>query len=67
MPVLIKYAALPLPLITQGKVEDRNLEQIQQTRFWLKNQIQFKGFHDFKEVVLCTIDHKGRIYVDAGN
>ncbi|WP_339305461.1 DUF421 domain-containing protein [Paenibacillus sp. FSL L8-0435] len=59
----IKYEGLPLPLIMDGKVQDQNLELIQKTRFWLKNQIQHNGILDFKDVFICSIDHNGKIYV----
>ncbi|CAH1204578.1 hypothetical protein PAECIP111890_02460 [Paenibacillus sp. JJ-223] len=59
----IKYEGLPLPLIMDGKVQDQNLELIQKTRFWLKNEIQQKGILDFKDVFICSIDHNGKIYV----
>lgn len=61
----IRYESLPLPLIMDGKVQDANLEKIQKNRFWLKSQIQSKGISDFKEVFFCTIDHKGRLYLNS--
>lgn len=61
----IRYGALPLPLIMDGKVQDSNLELIEKNRFWLKNQIQEKGVKDFKDVFLCSIDHKGQLYVNV--
>lgn len=61
----IKYEALPLPLIMDGKVNDENLRQIEKNRFWLKNQIQAKGLSDFKQVFFCSIDHNGKLYVNA--
>lgn len=61
----IKFEALPLPLIVDGKVDDDNLERVGKTRFWLKNQIQAKGFLEFKEVFFCSIDHNGRLYINA--
>mgnify|MGYP000082522395 CR=1 FL=1 len=62
---LFRYEGLPLPLIMDGKVLDKNLEKIGRDRFWLKNQIQQKGAKDFKEIFFCTIDHRGRIFVDT--
>ncbi|GIP20806.1 MULTISPECIES: YetF domain-containing protein [Paenibacillus] len=59
----ISYAPLPLPLIVKGQVQDQNLERIRQNRFWLKNQIQTKGVTRFKEVLVCTVDHKGKLYI----
>lgn len=57
------YASLPLPLIVNGKVQDENLEQIGQTRFWLKNQLQELGARAFKEIHICTIDHRGKVFL----
>ncbi|KAA9007731.1 DUF421 domain-containing protein [Paenibacillus spiritus] len=60
----IRYEGLPIPLIMDGKVEDDNLELIGKTRFWLRRQIRQKGAQDFRDVFLCSIDHKGHLYVD---
>ncbi|WNR45877.1 DUF421 domain-containing protein [Paenibacillus roseipurpureus] len=60
----IRYEGLPLPLIMDGKVQDENLEKIGQTRFWLKNQLQDRGAKDFKEIFYCSIDHRGRMFLD---
>lgn len=67
IPPGFRYEMLPIPLIMDGKVQDENLEKINKTRFWLKNIIQEKEINHFKDVLLCTIDHKDRIYIDAGN
>lgn len=60
----IRYEGLPIPLIMDGKVQDQNLEMIGKTRFWLRAQIRQNGVSDFREIFLCSIDHKGRLYVD---
>lgn len=61
----VRLEPLPLPLIMDGRVEEANLQQIGKTRFWLKNQIQSKGINDFKDVFFCSIDHRGRLYINA--
>ncbi|NQX69513.1 DUF421 domain-containing protein [Paenibacillus alba] len=61
---VIRYEGLPLALIMDSKVQDDNLEKIGKTRFWLKNQLQLNGVRDFKEVFYCSIDHRGRIFLD---
>ncbi|GAB7386514.1 DUF421 domain-containing protein [Bacillaceae bacterium] len=58
------YSGMPLTLIIDGKVLDRNLEKIDKTRFWLKNEIQKRGIHDFKQITYCSIDHQGTLYID---
>jgi uncharacterized membrane protein YcaP (DUF421 family) len=60
----IRYEGLPMPLIMDGKVQDENLEKIGKTRFWLKNVLQAKGIQDVKDVFLCSIDHRGRIFLN---
>ncbi|AIQ60399.1 membrane protein [Paenibacillus borealis] len=60
----IRYEGLPIPLIMDGKVQDGNLEMIGKNRFWLRTQIRQKGVSDFRDVFLCSIDHKGQIYID---
>jgi uncharacterized membrane protein YcaP (DUF421 family) len=60
---IIRYEGLPLPLIVDGKVQDGNLAKIGQTRFWLKNRIQELGARKFHEISVCTIDHRGKLYL----
>lgn len=60
----IRYEGLPIPLIMDGVVQDKNLEMIGKTRFWLRTQIRQKGVADFRDVFLCTVDYKGKLYVD---
>ncbi|WP_055105128.1 DUF421 domain-containing protein [Paenibacillus ihumii] len=60
----IRYEEIPVSLIMDGKVQDRNLEQIGKTRFWLKNQIEARGVKDFKEIFFCSIDHQGKLYIN---
>ncbi|WP_282941304.1 DUF421 domain-containing protein [Paenibacillus sp. RC67] len=62
--VKIRYEGLPLPLIMDGKVQDDSLEKLGKTRFWLKSELQSKGVQDFKDVFFCTIDHKGKWFID---
>ncbi|MFD0588267.1 YetF domain-containing protein [Paenibacillus sp. GCM10027627] len=65
IPQGFRYEILPIPLIMDGRVQDNNLEKIEKTRFWLKNVLQEQKVNDFKEVFLCTIDHKGKLFVDV--
>jgi Predicted membrane protein len=64
-PARFRFEMLPIPLIMDGKVQDENLAKLDKTRFWLKNVLQEQGVHDFKEVFLCTIDHKGKLFVNS--
>ncbi|MNE51608.1 hypothetical protein D3C80_1462430 [compost metagenome] len=64
IPPNFRFEVLPIPLIMDGKVQDKNLEKLEKTRFWLKNVLQEKGVNDFKDVFFCTIDHRGKLFVD---
>lgn len=61
---VIRYEGLPVPLIMDGKVQDEGLTKLGKTRFWLKNELQARGVKDFKEVFFCSIDHRGKWYID---
>lgn len=63
-PVKIRYEGLPLPLIMDGKVNEESLKQIGKTRFWLNNEMKSRGINDIKAVFLCTVDHRGRLFID---
>lgn len=60
-----RFEALPVPLIMDGRLQSDNLDQIGKDRFWLNNRLREKGVSDMKQVMLCTIDHKGKLYIDA--
>lgn len=65
IPSHFRFEVLPIPLIMDGKVQDANLSKIEKTRFWLKNVLQEEGVNDFKDVFLCTIDHRGKLFIDS--
>ncbi|GGG20029.1 YetF domain-containing protein [Paenibacillus abyssi] len=65
IPPKFRYEILPIPLIMDGKVQDENLEKLEKNRFWLKNQLRQQGIRDLKDVFLCTLDHKGKMFVDT--
>ncbi|WP_281888991.1 DUF421 domain-containing protein [Paenibacillus sp. YYML68] len=60
----IRYEGLPLPLIMDGKVQEESLAKLDQTRFWLKRELQQRGVNDFKDVFFCSIDHRGKWFID---
>jgi uncharacterized membrane protein YcaP (DUF421 family) len=58
---------MPVPLVMDGKVQNENLERLGKTRFWLKNELQANQVTDIKQVFLCTIDYRGRVFVHANS
>ncbi|MCA0755246.1 DUF421 domain-containing protein [Paenibacillus sp. N4] len=67
IPPKFRFEILPIPLIMDGKVQDENLKKLEKTRFWLKNVLQERGVTDFKDVFFCTIDHRGRLFIDLND
>jgi uncharacterized membrane protein YcaP (DUF421 family) len=61
----LKPFQMPIPVIVEGKVQDKVLTQLGRTRFWLKNQIQKGGYKDFKEIFYASIDQSGKLYMDS--
>lgn len=57
------FRGLCIPLIADGKVYDRNLEQLKLDRFWLKSQLEQIGIQDFNEVFYADINTDGKLYV----
>ncbi|MFC4306191.1 DUF421 domain-containing protein [Cohnella boryungensis] len=60
----IRYELLPMPLIMDGQIQDDNLEKLGKTRFWLKSELSRYEINNFKQVYFCSIDYKGKLYVD---
>lgn len=60
----VRYELLPLALILDGQVQDDNLEGMGKTRFWLKKELSGYGVDSFKDVFFCSIDHRGKLFVD---
>jgi uncharacterized membrane protein YcaP (DUF421 family) len=60
----IRYELLPMALILDGQVQDENLEKLGKTRFWLKSELKNYEVENFKHVFFCSIDHRGKLYVD---
>jgi uncharacterized membrane protein YcaP (DUF421 family) len=54
---------LSVPLITDGKVYDSNLERLKLDRQWLASQLEQAGIHDFSEVFYADINAEGKLYV----
>lgn len=58
-------AGLPIVLINDGRVLDRNLQSRGYDRNWLNKQLKAHGAKDPKEVYLLTADELGRVYFSS--
>ncbi|MGV3487879.1 MAG: DUF421 domain-containing protein [Tuberibacillus sp.] len=54
----------PIPLIIDGKIQEENIEAIDKTPFWLRQELRKLGFRDIKNISYCVLDHNGAFFVD---
>lgn len=58
------YEGLSTELITDGKIVEQNLRQIQLDLNWLMQQLHSQGINDIRQVAFACIDSQGNLYVD---
>lgn len=56
-----------LPLILDGKILEDNLEKMNKTSFWLRQELKKVGFKDIKTISFCTLNDDGALFVDEIN
>lgn len=61
--IAAEYEGLPLSLIMDGRVIDKNLDVLGRDREWLVRQVQSAGFGSYKEVLFASLDGKGDLFI----
>jgi len=56
-----------MPLILDGKILEDNLEKMDKTSFWLRQELKKVGFKEIKNISFCTLNEDGTLYVDELN
>lgn len=54
---------LPLVLIADGKIYQRNLQKLNKDDDFIKNELSKQGYGDLSKVFLCYSDQNGRLHV----
>ncbi len=62
MSVPTEYEGLPLDLVIDGQIIQKNLEKASLDEDWLRAQLAQKGFGSLKNVLFASIDTSGRLY-----
>jgi len=57
------YEGLSLPLVADGRVQPRALEQVGLDEAWLRGELRRQGIDDPREVLLASLDTGGNLYV----
>ena len=56
------YEGLPITLIIDGYVFNKNLAKINLNEGWLKSELQKFGVNSFKEVLFASLDTEGKLF-----
>lgn len=54
----------PLPLIIDGKIEIDNLEKINQTELWLRQELRKLGYREIKTISYCALRDGETFFVE---
>lgn len=60
-----QYEGLPLALVIDGQVIDKNLQKAQLNPGWLKSELDKFGIKSFKEVLFASLDTEGKLFYQA--
>lgn len=62
------YQGLPIAVIVEGKVQDKNLRLIQKDEKWLQEELMKEGFHQINTIFYAAVSDKDHsLIVDTGN
>ena len=57
-----KYEGIPMTLIIDGYVFEKNLSKVNLTKEWLKGELGKFGIQDMKQVLLASLDTEGNLF-----
>ncbi|MEH7106162.1 DUF421 domain-containing protein [Bacillus sp. JJ1764] len=58
-----KSGDITIPLILDGTVEEENLQRINKTNLWLRQEMKKRGYRDLKKISFCSYEN-GKFYID---
>jgi uncharacterized membrane protein YcaP (DUF421 family) len=58
-----KEGDITIPLIIDGCIEEENLQRINKTNFWLRQELKKLGYRDVKKISFCSYEN-GKFFVD---
>jgi uncharacterized membrane protein YcaP (DUF421 family) len=62
-----EQASLPVIIFSEGKVMQENLELAGIDSNFLQNEVQNAGFNSLNDIVLITLNNKGKMYIQPQN
>ncbi|MBP2240553.1 uncharacterized membrane protein YcaP (DUF421 family) [Cytobacillus eiseniae] len=58
-----KKGKMTVPLILDGIIQEANLIAINETNFWLRQQLRKRGYTDIQNISFCSFEN-GQFYID---
>ncbi|KAF0819333.1 MULTISPECIES: DUF421 domain-containing protein [unclassified Cytobacillus] len=58
-----KDGGITIPLIIDGRIQKTNLETIDKSEFWLRQELRKEGYKEISEISFCSYEN-GQFYVD---
>ncbi|SHN09406.1 Uncharacterized membrane protein YcaP, DUF421 family [Gracilibacillus kekensis] len=62
-----KMNGLVLPLIVDGKIQEKALAEISESEKWLRSELKNRGYDNINKISFCSIDVNDEWYVDKKN
>jgi uncharacterized membrane protein YcaP (DUF421 family) len=54
---------ITIPLILDGTIEEGNLQSINKTNLWLRQELKKRGYRDLKKISFCSYEN-GEFFID---
>nr|WP_256218267.1 DUF421 domain-containing protein [Bacillus sp. MUM 116] len=58
-----KNGDITIPLIMDGQIDEENLQRINKTNLWLRQELKKKGYKDIKKISFCSYEN-GKFFID---
>lgn len=58
-----KEGGITIPLIIDGRIQKTNLETIDKSEFWLRQELRKEGYKEISKISFCSYEN-GQFYVD---
>lgn len=59
----IPYEGLPVSLIVDGVLKEKNLSKLNLSKEWLRNELKKKGLETWDQVFLASLDTSGHLFL----
>jgi uncharacterized membrane protein YcaP (DUF421 family) len=59
-----KSGDITIPLIIDGTIEEENLQTINKTNLWLRQELKKRGYRDLKKISFCSYEN-GKFFIDT--